>query len=89
MLGESVDTTLPNSKSAPRLTDIRPGDEFNSRRDKTSIPGVRAKFPLRAKFAILPETPYVLTNHFEIIWKDDTTFYVYEIVGILEVTSKR
>jgi hypothetical protein len=89
MLSESVDTTLLNSKSAPRPTDIGPGDEFNPRRDKSSIPGVRAKFPLRAKFATPPETSHVLTNHFEITWKDDTTFYVYEIVGIPEGTSKR
>jgi hypothetical protein len=84
-LDEPVDTTLPNNNAALRSTDVGPGDEFKPSRNTPEPVG--PKFPLRIGFEKL--TSQVLTNDFEIMFRNDTIFYVYEITGISKGISKR
>ncbi|CAO2651808.1 Nn.00g000910.m01.CDS01 [Neocucurbitaria sp. VM-36] len=77
-LAEEVEIEFPKSMPAPDGSNLRDG---HSHRDKAKISGiVGAKFPLRKEFS--KPASEVLTNHFEVSWSHDPTFYVYEITDI-------
>jgi eukaryotic translation initiation factor 2C len=84
-LEEEVQIELPEKNGAPGKTNVSPGELFSSTRLPNPTTG--SQYPLRTSFAT--PTSEVLTNHFEITWKENTQFYVYEILEIPASKSKR
>ena len=78
VLLQPVETTLPNPAAAPSSKQITSGEPSKARNQIAKIGN--AKYPQGKEFS--KSTSQVLTNHFEVSWKADTKFYVYEIVDV-------
>jgi eukaryotic translation initiation factor 2C len=84
-LVEPIETALPASSPAPRSTEISPGHVLKPANVTPQIDGT--PYPQRKVFA--EPTSEVLANYFEVGWKPDTKFYVYELLDVSAGRSKR
>jgi eukaryotic translation initiation factor 2C len=82
---EPVDLELHPSERAPHPNSLGEGNIFQP--EFKPVTAVDAPFPLR-KAQTLAQAQ-VLTNHFEVKFKSNTKFFVYQIVGIPTGRSKR
>ncbi|KAF1849518.1 Piwi-domain-containing protein [Cucurbitaria berberidis CBS 394.84] len=83
-LAEQVETKLGAPTPAPGTSQVLTGHLHQPEATFSQI--VDTKFPLRKTLS--KPSSQVLTNHFEVSWNDDTTFYVYEIMNI-PICNKR
>ncbi|KAF2798180.1 Piwi-domain-containing protein [Melanomma pulvis-pyrius CBS 109.77] len=85
MIDEPVDIRLLAAEAMPNSGSVGPGNVFRPRHvpHKDS----NALFPLRKSLS--PAHGQVLTNHFEVKFKPNTQFFVYQIMGVSTSKSKR
>ncbi|KAJ4376118.1 hypothetical protein N0V83_001399 [Neocucurbitaria cava] len=84
-LAEEVETDFPEREVAPLKSQVHDGHPHKPKDRISEING--ANFPLRKEFS--KSDSEVLTNHFEVSWNDNFTFYVYEIMGVPEGNKRK
>lgn len=85
MIDEPVDIKLLAAEAMPNPTSVGQGNVFKPKH----VPHQDSKplFPLRKSLS--PTQSQVLTNHFEVKFKSNTQFFVYQIIGVSTSKSKR
>lgn len=82
---EPVETHAANSVALSQTALLGPSNKFTP--DTVASKAKTAQFPLRKEFA--QSNADVFTNHFEVNFKSDTRFFLYEILKIPAGKSKR